>query len=312
MKPLISIVVPVYNVEEYINECIESIQKQTYTNLEILVINDGTKDRSIEVIKDLMNDPRIQVINQSNQGLSGARNTGMRAAKGKYISLIDSDDKVKPTFIEELYQKAIETDADIVRGSFRDFDGNVPDGWVTDFNICPSKGTEALKQFLNQSLSFVVWSSLYKTSFLRNKKLEFTPGILLEDGDFTTRSYLLASCVATVDTPNYCYRIRPGSILTTNNSQKMSDSELFIINKFIKFHQNTMNAETKSLIEDAIYAFMRDWTRIIVKDTVQFPKSHFTSLKSANKIIKPTLRKRPLKEKIKYAIKINIIKYRYK
>ena len=91
MKPLISIVVPVYNVEEYINECIESIQKQTYTNLEILVINDGTKDRSIEVIKDLMNDPRIQVINQSNQGLSGARNTGMRAAKGKYISLIDSD-----------------------------------------------------------------------------------------------------------------------------------------------------------------------------------------------------------------------------
>ena len=146
MKPLISIVVPVYNVEEYINECIESIQKQTYTNLEILVINDGTKDRSIEVIKDLMNDPRIQVINQSNQGLSGARNTGMRAAKGKYISLIDSDDKVKPTFIEELYQKAIETDADIVRGSFRDFDGKVPDGWVTDFNICPSKGTEALKQ----------------------------------------------------------------------------------------------------------------------------------------------------------------------
>lgn len=312
MKPLISIVVPVYNVEEYINECIESIQKQTYTNLEILVINDGTKDRSIEVIKDLMNDPRIQVINQSNQGLSGARNTGMRAAKGKYISLIDSDDKVKPTFIEELYQKAIETDADIVRGSFRDFDGKVPDGWVTDFNICPSKGTEALKQFLNQSLSFVVWSSLYKTSFLKNKKLEFTPGILLEDGDFTTRSYLLASCVATVDTPNYCYRIRPGSILTTNNSQKMSDSELFIINKFIKFHQNTMNAETKSLIEDAIYAFMRDWTRIIVKDTVQFPKSHFSSLKSANKIIKPTLRKRPLKEKIKYAIKINIIKYRYK
>ncbi len=312
MKPLISIIVPVYNVEEYIHECIESIQKQTYTNLEILVINDGTKDRSIEVIKDLMNDPRIQVINQSNQGLSGARNTGMRAAKGKYISLIDSDDKVKPTFIEELYQKAIETDADIVRGSFRDFDGKIPDGWVVDFNICPSKGTDALKQFLSQSLSFVVWSSLYKTSFLKNKKLEFTPGILLEDGDFTTRSYLLASCVATVDTPNYCYRIRPGSILNTNNSQKRSDSEFLVISKFTNLHQITLNNETKSLIESAIYAFMRDWTRILAQNNINLTKEHAESLKLANKIIKPALRKRPLIEKIKFAIKWQTIKSKYR
>lgn len=122
----VSVIVPVYNVEEYIRECIKSIQVQTYSNLEIIVVNDGTKDKSIEIIKDLIKtDSRIRVISQPNQGLSAARNTGIENASGKYVAMIDSDDKIKPDFIKHLFDVADSQSADIVRGSFRDFEGNI-------------------------------------------------------------------------------------------------------------------------------------------------------------------------------------------
>jgi glycosyltransferase involved in cell wall biosynthesis len=130
MKPLISIVVPVYNVEKYIHECLESILNQSYKNIEVIIVNDGTLDNSIAKIEDLLKDKRTRLISQVNQGLSAARNTGIKAALGEYISFIDSDDKVKSSFIETLYDKANETNADIVRGSFRNFDGNIPEGWI--------------------------------------------------------------------------------------------------------------------------------------------------------------------------------------
>lgn len=93
MIPLISIVVPVYNVEKYIHECLESILYQSYKNIEVIIVNDGTLDNSIAKIEDLLKDKRTRLISQVNQGLSAARNTGIKAALGEYISFIDSDVK---------------------------------------------------------------------------------------------------------------------------------------------------------------------------------------------------------------------------
>lgn len=299
MKPLISIVVPVYNVEKYIHECLESILNQSYKNIEVIIVNDGTLDNSIAKIEDLLKDKRTRLISQVNQGLSAARNTGIKAALGEYISFIDSDDKVKSSFIETLYDKANETNADIVRGSFRNFDGNIPEGWITDFNISPSRGTEALRYFLNNNVSFVVWSSLYRTTFLRENRLEFTEGILLEDGDFTTRSYINASVVATSDAPNYYYRVRPGSILTSNNAQRMSQSESKVIQNFINWYESITNHEIKLLIEQSIYAFMRDWTRVLVKNKVKF-SAHNSCYVAAKKITKDVLKNRTLFERFDF------------
>ena len=312
MNPLISIIVPTYNVEKYIRTCIESILAQTYRNIEVIIVNDGSTDQSLAVISDLIcSHHNIKVINQKNQGLSVARNTGIDAATGKYIAFVDADDKIKPDFVSSLYQIADKTGADIVRGSFRDFNGNIPKGWVPDFNVPTNYGTIVLDQFLSSNISFVVWSSIYRLDFINSNHIRFTPGILLEDGDFTTRAYMLAKLVATSPEPNYAYRInRPGSILTTKttkNAQKMSLSEEKIISQFISMLKHEKSDVLCSLILKSIYACMRDWTGIIVRNNLSLDRKN-SCFDTALTLIKEIINSRPLKEKIKFLTKVIIIK----
>lgn len=304
----VSVIVPVYNVEEYIRECIKSIQVQTYSNLEIIVVNDGTKDKSIEIIKDLIEkDSRIRVISQPNQGLSAARNTGIENATGKYVAMIDSDDKIKPDFIKHLFDVADSQNADIVRGSFRDFEGNIPRGWIADFTTNSNSGLNVLNKFLDNNTSFAVWSSLYSTHFLNTHNLRFTPGILLEDGDFTTRAYLQANRVVTTDYTDYQYRIRPGSILTSNNAARMSESEEIVIKEFLKQLSITKSSRIRNVLQKAIYSFMRDWTQIVSRNHIKLNKnvSCFDEALQSTKYIRAD---RPFKERLKFNTKVAIIK----
>lgn len=309
MNPLISIIVPTYNVEKYIRTCIESILAQTYRNVEVIIVNDGSTDQSLAVISDLIcSHHNVKVINQKNQGLSVARNTGIDVATGKYITFVDADDKIMPGFVSSLYQIADKTGADIVRGSFRDFNGNIPKDWVPDFNVPTNCGTIVLDQFLSSHISFVVWSSIYRLDFINSNHIRFTPGILLEDIDFTTRAYMLAKLVATSPETNYAYRIhRQGSILTTNNVQKMSLSEEKVISQFISMLKHEESDVLCSLILKSIYAFMRDWTRIIVKNHLSLDRTN-SCFDTALTLIKETINSRPLKEKIKFLTKVIIIK----
>lgn len=312
MNPLISIIVPTYNVEKYIRTCIESILAQTYRNIEVIIVNDGSTDQSLAVISDLIcSHHNIKVINQKNQGLSVARNTGIDAATGKYIAFVDPDDKIKPDFVSSLYQIADKTGADIVRGSFRDFNGNIPKGWVPDFNVPTNYGTIVLDQFLSSNISFVVWSSIYRLDFINSNHIRFTPGILFEDADFTIRAYMLAKLVATSPEPNYAYRInRPGSILTTKttkNAKKMSLSEEKIISQFISMLKHEKSDVLCSLILKSIYACMRDWTGIIVRNNLSLDRKN-SCFDTALTLIKEIINSRPLKEKIKFLTKVIIIK----
>lgn len=308
MNPLISIIVPTYNVEKYIRTCIESILAQTYRNVEVIIVNDGSKDQSLAVISDLIcSHHNVKVINQKNQGLSVARNTGIDVATGKYITFVDADDKIMPGFVSSLYQIADKTGADIVRGSFRDFNGNIPKDWAPDFNVPTNCGTIVLDQFLSSNISFVVWSSIYRLDFINSNHIRFTPGILLEDGDFTTRAYMLAKLVATSPEPNYAYRIRQGSILTTNNAQKMSLSEEKVISQFISMLKHEESDVLCSLILKSIYAFMRDWTRIILKNHLSLDRTN-SCFDTALTLIKEIINSKPLKEKIKFLTKVIIIK----
>lgn len=309
MNPLISIIVPTYNVEKYIRTCIESILAQTYRNVEVIIVNDGSTDQSLAVISDLIcSHHNVKVINQKNQGLSVARNTGIDVATGKYIIFVDPDDKIMPGFVSSLYQIADKTGADIVRGSFRDFNGNIPKGWVPDFNVPTNCGTIVLDQFLSSNISFVVWSSIYRLDFINSNHIRFTPGILFEDVDFTIRAYMLAKLVATSPEPNYAYRInRPGSILTTNNAQKLSLSEEKVISQFISMLKHEESDVLCSLILKSIYAFMRDWTRIILKNHLSLDRTN-SCFDTALTLIKEIINSRPLKEKIKFITKVIIIK----
>lgn len=308
MNPLISIIVPTYNVEKYIRTCIESILAQTYRNVEVIIVNDGSTDQSLAVISDLIcSHHNVKVINQKNQGLSVARNTGIDVATGKYITFVDADDKIMPGFVSSLYQIADKTGADIVRGSFRDFNGNIPKDWVPDFNVPTNCGTIVLDQFLSSHISFVVWSSIYRLDFINSNHIRFTPGILLEDGDFTTRAYMLAKLVATSPEPNYAYRIRQGSILTTNNAQKMSLSEEKVISQFISMLKHEESDVLCSLILKSIYTFMRYWTGFIVKNHLSLDRTN-SCFDTALTLIKEIINSKPLKEKIKFLTKVIIIK----
>lgn len=228
-------------------------------------------------------------------------------ATGKYIIFVDPDDKIMPGFVSSLYQIADKTGADIVRGSFRDFNGNIPKGWVPDFNVPTNCGTIVLDQFLSSNISFVVWLSIYRLDFINSNHIRFTPGILLEDVDFTARAYMLAKLVATSPEPNYAYRIRQGSILTTNNAQKMSLSEEKIISQFISMLKHEESDVLCSLILKSIYAFMRDWTRIILKNHLSLDRTN-SCFDTALTLIKEIINSKPLKEKIKFLTKVIIIK----
>ncbi|EWM58935.1 glycosyltransferase [Streptococcus thermophilus] len=309
MNPLISIIVPTYNVEKYIRTCIESILDQTYRNIEVIIVNDGSTDQSLAVISDLIcSHHNIKVINQKNQGLSVARNTGIDAATGKYIAFVDADDKIKPDFVSSLYQIADKTGADIVRGSFRDFNGNIPKGWVPDFNVPTNCGTIVLDQFLSSNIACVVVSSIYRLDFINSNHIRFTPGIIFEDIDFTARAYMLAKLVATSPETDYAYRInRPGSILTTNNAQQMSLSFEKIISQFISMLKHEESDVLHSLILKSIYACMRDWTGIIVRNNLSLDRTN-SCFDTALTLIKEIINSRPLKEKIKFLTKVIIIK----
>lgn len=310
MNPLISIIVPTYNVEKYIRTCIESILAQTYRNVEVIIVNDGSTDQSLAVISDLIcSHHNVKVINQKNQGVSVARNTGIDVATGRYITFVDPDDKIMPGFVSSLYQIADKTGADIVRGSFRDFNGNIPKDWVPDFNVPTNCGTIVLDQLLSSNISFVVWSSIYRLDFINSNHIRFTPGIVVyEDIDFTTRAYMLAKLVATSPEPNYAYRTnRQGSVLTTNNAQKMSLSEEKVISQFISMLKHEESDVLCSLILKSIYTFMRYWTGTIVKNHLSLDRTN-SCFDTALILIKEIINSRPLKEKIKFLTKVIIIK----
>ena len=196
-----------------------------------------------------------------------------------------------------------------MRGSFRDFNGNIPKGWGADFNVPTNCGTIVLDQFLSSNISFVVWSSIYRLDFINSNHIRFTPGMILtEDRDFTIRAYMLAKLVATSPEPNYAYRInRPGSILTTINAQKKSLAEEKVISQFISMLKHEEFDVLCSLILKSIYAFMRDWTRIILKNHLSLDRTN-SCFDTALTLIKEIINSKPLKEKIKFLTKVIIIK----
>ena len=182
LKELITIVVPIYNVEEYLNKCIETILCQTYENIEILLIDDGSTDNCGNIC-DLYakKDSRVKVIHKENGGLSDARNTGIEAANGKYICFIDSDDYISPIFIETLYNLCKENNTKISQCSFNivyDNNGKSEEA-EQEVNIYTSE--EMVKNLYNEKYveTVIVCDKLYDITLFKN--IKFPKGKINED-----------------------------------------------------------------------------------------------------------------------------------
>ena len=211
-QPKVSIVVPVYNVERYLAQCLDSILAQTLQDIEIILVDDGSTDSSGALCDDYAaKDSRIHVIHQPNGGYGKAVNSGFSAAEGRYLGIIESDDFIKPEMFEQLYAKAVEHDADIVKSNFYRY-------WST-----PSERSEKanlLKRFAkdkpvsakNYPTLYVtmptVWSAIYKTDFIRKNRISFleTPGASYQDAAFTFKVWLYAKRAVFLDDAFVYYR----------------------------------------------------------------------------------------------------------
>ena len=204
--PLISVIVPVYNTEKYLKDCLEGIVNQTYQNLEILCINDGSTDGSLAILSEYAGkDERIKVIDQENKGVARARNTGLDHVTGEYITFLDADDFFEFTLYEELASKAVKMKTDIcVCRSDSFFDGETH-RWVNDHafkeSLMPDKKVFSLRDIPRHSFSVFngyVWDKLFRADFIKKHQLHFNPTKASSDARFTHMALALAKRIAVV------------------------------------------------------------------------------------------------------------------
>lgn len=224
---LISVIVPIYNVEKYLRECIESILSQTYKNIEIILVDDGSTDSSPSICDEYANaHSNIRVIHRENGGLSVARNTGLEKCTGEYVYFIDSDDYIASTAVEELLKVALSESADIVFYDAYSFeDGNeqkkIKQNYKRKHIYESATGIEMLSALqINGEFHSSVPLMLLKKEFLLKNSLDFVPGILHEDTIFTYKAFVYAQRVAYCNGDFYKRRYRPESIMTSKKTDR--------------------------------------------------------------------------------------------
>lgn len=225
---IISVIVPVFNVEQYLDRCVESIVRQTYKEIEIILIDDGSSDRSGEMC-DLWKkkDSRITVIHKANGGLSDARNAGIEKAKGNYIVFVDSDDWIHRQYLEILYSGIKEYNADIAACKYiKTSQFKVDAAIQNDVLYKEFSPYEALQSLLNQTVfEVVVWNKLYRAGLLQDEC--FITDKYHEDEFFTYRIIDKAKKLIFTSAELYYYFQREGSIMSTNSIKHLDALDAF-------------------------------------------------------------------------------------
>lgn len=216
----ISIIVPVYNVEHELSRCVDSILNQSYTNIEVILVDDGSTDRCPSICDAfVMKDRRVRVIHKPNGGLSSARNAGLREASGEWILYVDSDDYILNDSCERLIAVGSKYDCDIVSAdAIREFNGGreyMVHGSLADGKCYPSRDF-IIKTVKPCEWYAPAWLNLYKRSFLIENNLFFVEGLLHEDMEMQPRVFLAAKTVAYCAYPFYRYVDRASSIMNAS------------------------------------------------------------------------------------------------
>jgi len=249
----ISFVVPVYNVEEYIRECVLSILALEGISFEIILVDDGSPDKSMKRVADLVSqNPNIKTITQENQGLSGARNKGLGFAKGDYVFFVDSDDKIDAVALQHLFSKIGETE-DIIIGDFYKWDGTnlLKEPSLVDHPM-RTTGNLLLQRFFLRGFEMAIGRNIYKTSFLKRHRFSFIEGIYYEDVDWTVRCLTMAEEVLYVNQAVYLYRHqRVGSIINSPFSVKKYHDLFRVSHTINTFASNIKDKKTAGVISRA-------------------------------------------------------------
>lgn len=224
-NPLITVIVPVYKVEPYLDHCIQSIVEQTYQNLEIILVDDGSPDNCPSMCDAwAKNDSRIKVIHKENGGLSDARNAGMAIASGELIGFVDSDDWISPQMYQNLYDEMIRTDSDIAAcGVQMVWEDGTPSRMLTKSGCCILNTEDAMRAIIEETwLKQPVVYKLYRRDTIQD--IPFPAGKYHEDDFWTYQAVGNAKRISVKDTPGYFYLQRSGSIMGEKFSLKRLDS----------------------------------------------------------------------------------------
>ena len=233
-----SVILPIYNVEKYLSECVDSILKQSFKDYELILVDDGSKDGSPAICDEYAKkDERIKVIHKPNGGLSDARNVGTAEAKGEYIIYIDSDDFItSDDFLKDIHEKAVATQSDIVLYKFSKFfdDTKKLDNctFTLDFVESISDPDELLNELVKKDAYYgMAWIKAFRREIAVKNNIQFEKGLLGEDMDWYFGLILCSDKVSAIDKSYIAYRQREGSITTSLKLKNLTDF-VYILEKW--------------------------------------------------------------------------------
>ena len=267
-QPLISVIVPVYNSEEYLHPCLDSILDQSYHNLQIILIANRSTDNSDEICDEYaLKDSRIEVLHQANTGLSDARNKGIELARGQYLSFVDGDDCLRSTMLEELYHALKEQDCLMSMCGFDRFNSQ---GIQKSFCLVWPNETISGMQMLEEKLQYdleeliTVWGKLYDRCLFET--LRFSVGKSFEDLFITPQLYYQAGKIALVKQGLYLYRLREGSITMKPYSLDNYDRIEGDLVMLQFYRESELCKESQNMIIDRIEEKMRQGYQFALTD----------------------------------------------
>lgn len=238
MGPLISIIIPVYNVSDYIISCMESVVNQTYRRFEVILIDDKGKDDSIEIATRFLSEasqPYKLIVHEKNMGVSAARNTGINEAKGDYVFFLDSDDRIAPDCLQNLTAPLLQKPFDIVIGGYKTFGENETDH-IADSDICMTCNNDVIEKYGEGAWHLMPWNKLCRKDFIVKNNLYFLIGQALhEDFIWSFESACKADSAYLVSTSTYEYRLNPSSAMSTASIETDLAAYVPAFEKMIRF-----------------------------------------------------------------------------
>ena len=255
--PKVSVVIPIYNVEKYLRECMDSVVNQTLKDIEIICVNDGSPDNSRSILQEYADkDERIKIIDKENGGLASARNVGVKAATGEYIGFVDSDDWIDLDFYEKLYNTAIQYEADIACGNI--YKTGKKKYLVRHAQIRFTQKTRDKYRYARIPKHCYVWNKIYRRNALIRSGVCFEEGVCYEDIEFTHKVLHYLNSFVTVPNADYYYRTNPDSIVGYRTDKKYQDLVAADVKaqKFIKSRCRKVNLRNYKYLQRNIYKFL--------------------------------------------------------
>lgn len=284
MSRAISIIIPIYNAEPFLTTCLESVLSQSFKDFELILINDGSTDGSLAICQNYVSrDSRIKIIDKCNEGVSIARNAGLKTAQGQWICFIDADDYILPETLSKLYTKATGNGADIVFGNTQKLeDGN--------FSLMFDLKEESSNKVIGSIRNLALWGYLFRANLIKDNHIHFIEGLAYsEDAVFIYQVALHSHSIAFVNAPVYVYRINQTSACASPDGMKKAYHQFHAA-----YHLRTL-AKSNRKNKDAYRIIKRDEKRKINMGFYQFVKYSFSysGIKSLSKLyfsfMKPTM-----------------------